>query len=329
MALRGGISFLRPQQGFPVENTIEMANPIGGAGAGSAFISQPDPASYWENLQKYMRITSPPKRATATSGTTDSSQTGAFQTGVTAQNAQQSINELMSALTGRTQAVTTGAARTTGTGAQTGISETEIIGDETGTRFASALDRMAAERANVLQRFSAAERPLDEAAQMYAPGGTYGAGAKARIEEQFRGALQGARSNLAQSGMWSGSAMSGLNVGFEGEKFRQLQGVEDTRQQRLGDILASISGVRAGSGATLAAMRDPSYGASIGPYGTRTTTGGTSRTTQDQISRTQADSLTQQFQEQLGRTTTAGTSQQLTSGTTEQQEQSKFAQRAV
>ena len=209
------------------------------------------------------------------------------------------VNNMMSTMSGVTTGVTTGVTDRFGRSTTTGETVSEVIGDKSDVRFGEALDRIAAQRAGVLERFAGAEKPLQEVAGLYAPGGQYGEGARASIEAQFKQALAASQTSLAQSGMHSGSMMEGIRTGMTGEKTRLLQGVEDTRQDRLGGILQQISGLRAAGGATVGAMQDPSFGGFIGPTGTRTVSTGGMTTREAGTSRSVTDSMTQQVGQQV------------------------------
>jgi hypothetical protein len=273
--------------------------------------------AYLYSLQKYGLLGGDATQTTRQTTAQDASQTqsAAYESATQQENIQNAINRMISEMTGYTSGVTTGTARTVGLGEQAGWSETEIMGDESERRYGEALDRLASERAGVLERFSAAERPLDEAAELYRPGGEYGEGARMRVEEAFRKALAGAQTGLSMTGMHSGSLMEGLRARYESEKAMQMQGIEDVRADRLGQILSTISGIRTASGGALAAMREPSYAGFIGPYGTRTVSGGTQMTSQDTLSQQLTDQISQQYGTQTataditsrGTTATAGT----------------------
>ncbi len=159
---------------------------------------------------------------------------------------------------------------------------TKILDGGAQKRFASALERLTGLRTDVLSKFAGAEKPLAEAKAVYAPGGTYGQGAKTRISREMQEALARAMTSLAQTGMHSGSLAEGVRARFGREKAEALQGVEDVRADRFTDVMKSISGLRAGSGSILSQMREPSWAAAVGPQGTETTGVSTQKTTTKQ-----------------------------------------------
>ena len=86
-----------------------------------------------------------------------------------------------------------------------------------------------------------ARNPLTQAIQMFQPGGGYGAGQTALIEEQAKQAKAEALANQVASGMSSGSlaTSTGLRVGRDVTTAKL--GVEDQRTQYLNQLLQALS----------------------------------------------------------------------------------------
>lgn len=84
-------------------------------------------------------------------------------------------------------------------------------------------------------------KPLKQAMNMFKPGGSYGAGQYALIDEQAKQAQAQALANQVASGMSSGSlaTSTGLRVGRDMTTAKL--GVEDQRTQYLNQILQALS----------------------------------------------------------------------------------------
>jgi hypothetical protein len=112
--------------------------------------------------------------------------------------------------------------------------------------------------------FAKAEQPLTDMQQLFAPGGGYGAGQRALIEQQAKLAGGQAATGLVASGMSSGSNAAGLTARIGGEKTRALLGVEDTRTQNLADIMKKLSGLRGGYASQLMGLSEPTFAPYMG-----------------------------------------------------------------
>lgn len=120
-------------------------------------------------------------------------------------------------------------------------------------------------------QYGRAEEPLQEARELYAPGGGYGAGQMAIIESELKKRGAEATAGMVAAGMSSGSMAAGLSARLGAEGARAKLGVEDVRTQQLTNVLAQLSGLRAGYAGQLQATEDPTYtpylGARASMYG--------------------------------------------------------------
>lgn len=120
-------------------------------------------------------------------------------------------------------------------------------------------------------QYGQAEQPLLEAKELFAPGGGYGAGQTALIESELKKRGAEATAGMVASGMSSGSMAAGLSARLGEVGTRAKLGVEDVRTQQLANVLAGLSGLRAGYAGQLQATQDPTYapylGARAGMYG--------------------------------------------------------------
>lgn len=128
----------------------------------------------------------------------------------------------------------------------------------------NALQRWLDQQKRSQAQFSAAEQPLKTAATMFAPGGSYGAGQRALLEENARQAAAEAASNQVASGMSSGSLATGTNLRIKRDLAQGLAGVEDQRTQFLTQILSALSGLRGTQAQTTAATVDPTFAPTLG-----------------------------------------------------------------
>ena len=248
-----------------------------------------------------------------------SKQTGAE----TASNLSNTINELMSSMSGFES------------GAQAGGSQQQqitdlinrVIGDKSDPRFASALARMAEQRKNVMGQFQQAEQPIAAKLDLYGEGGAYGQGAADQVRDATRQAMASGRTDLTRSGMASGSTMQGMKARFAGDEMTALRQIEDQRLGMLGGAQSELAGLRAGGAQTLAQMRDPAYSGFVGPTGTATTgtqsvtgaTQGTSQTATGQQTAQTSEQMITSLLSKLMSGSQAGASSGTTSGSTSQQ----------
>jgi len=143
-------------------------------------------------------------------------------------------------------------------GTETAIKQS---GDVVGGLYSSALSRFAARLQEAKTDFGKAEAPLAEAVGMFRPGGEYGAGQKAIIEQEAKEALGAGQTSLVQTGMASGSTMAGIHGLVSSEATKQFLGVEDVRTENLANALTALSNLKASAAGALltAATQEPSY----------------------------------------------------------------------
>ena len=113
-------------------------------------------------------------------------------------------------------------------------------------------------------QFSAAEQPLQQAVQMFQPGGGYGRGQETLLRGEARRAKAEATSRQVASGMSSGSLATGTGLRVERDLATGLAGVEDVRTQFLSRALESLSGLRGTQAQTTAATTDPTFAPYMG-----------------------------------------------------------------
>ena len=130
-----------------------------------------------------------------------------------------------------------------------------------GQVYAGSLARWLAQQKAAQEQFSAAQAPLQESVQMFQPGGGYGAGQKALLEDQAKQAQAQALASQVASGMSSGSLASSTGLRVQNDLSKNLLGVEDTRTQFLNQALQSLSGARQTQAQTTATAVDPTYNA--------------------------------------------------------------------
>lgn len=105
--------------------------------------------------------------------------------------------------------------------------------------------------------FGSAEQPLQQAVQMFQPGGGYGQGQAQLLQEQARQSQAEALSSQVATGMSSGSLATGTGLRVKRDLAQGLAGVEDTRTQFLAQALQSLSGLRSQRAQTLSTVSDP------------------------------------------------------------------------
>jgi hypothetical protein len=120
-----------------------------------------------------------------------------------------------------------------------------------------ALQRWLGQQQQAQSQFTAAAKPLEQAVGMFQPGGGYGEGQKALLEEQAKQAQAQALANQVASGMSSGSLATGTGLRVQRDLAQSLAGVEDTRTQFLAQALQALSGLRGQQAGTTAAVTDP------------------------------------------------------------------------
>lgn len=121
----------------------------------------------------------------------------------------------------------------------------------------SSLSRWLNQQREAKQKFAAAETPLQQAVQMFQPGGGYGQGQRDLFEDQARQSLAEALTSQVASGMSSGSLATSSALRTKSDLAKNLAGVEDVRTQFLNQALQALSGARSTQAQTLATVTDP------------------------------------------------------------------------
>lgn len=106
---------------------------------------------------------------------------------------------------------------------------------------------LAAQPYSWQSNLATSERPLQEAKKLFEPGGGYGAGQIALIEEEAQRTKAEALTNFIKTGMSSGSNVAGLRARVGKDVTTAKLGVEDVRMENLANILAQLSGLRSSS----------------------------------------------------------------------------------
>lgn len=113
-------------------------------------------------------------------------------------------------------------------------------------------------------QFTAAEEPLQQAVQMFQPGGGYGRGQETLLREEARRAGAEATAQQVATGMSSGSLATGTGLRIKRDLATGLAGVQDVRTQFLTQALQALSGMRGTQAQTTAAAVDPTYAPYMG-----------------------------------------------------------------
>ena len=142
----------------------------------------------------------------------------------------------------------------------------------TGITPDTALNRWLDQQKQAQEQFSAAQQPLQQAVQMFQPGGGYGQGQATLLRDEARRAGAEATTQQVASGMSSGSLATGTGLRIKKDLAQGLAGVEDQRTQFLAQALQMLSGARQGQAQTTATVYDPTYAPTMGArasmYGT-------------------------------------------------------------
>lgn len=121
----------------------------------------------------------------------------------------------------------------------------------------NALNRWLTQQKQAQAQFGAAQQPLQQAVQMFQPGGGYGQGQATLLQDQARQAQAEALSNQVATGMSSGSLATGTGLRVKKDLAQGLAGVEDTRTQFLAQALQALASARQGQAQTTASVNDP------------------------------------------------------------------------
>ena len=124
-----------------------------------------------------------------------------------------------------------------------------------------ALSKWLNQQRRATEQFTAAQQPLQQAVQMFQPGGGYGRGQETLLRDEARRSLGEATTKQVASGMSSGSLATGTGLRVERDLATNLAGVEDVRTQFLTQALQMLSGLRGTQAQTTAQVTDPTYNA--------------------------------------------------------------------
>lgn len=97
---------------------------------------------------------------------------------------------------------------------------------------------------NWMDTMKGAETTLKGAADIFAPGGSYGAGANAIIQGQSQQAQASALSNLVSTGMSSGTNALGSKARISADATKARLGVADERSKMYANVLAQLAGLK-------------------------------------------------------------------------------------
>ena len=123
--------------------------------------------------------------------------------------------------------------------------------------YQSSLQRWLDRQKKSREQFTAAEQPLQQAAQMFQPGGGYGRGQETLLRDEARRAGAEATSRQVASGMSSGSLATGTGLRIKRDLATGLAGVQDQRTQFLNQVLQNMSGLRGQQAGLTAQVNDP------------------------------------------------------------------------
>jgi hypothetical protein len=133
----------------------------------------------------------------------------------------------------------------------------------------NALARWLDQQKRAQAQFTAAQQPLQQAVQMFQPGGGYGRGQQTLLREEARRTKAEATARQVASGMSSGSLATGTAMRTERDLATGLAGVEDVRTQFLNRALQALSGLQAGQAQTTAQISDPTFAPTLGYLASR------------------------------------------------------------
>jgi len=150
--------------------------------------------------------------------------------------------------------------RTTGIGYdKSNIPDISRAYADIGSLYQGALSRFTDRLNQARTDFTKAESPLQENIDLFRPGGGYGAGQHALIDEEARKALGAGRTSLVASGMASGSSMANLETGVGRGATTAMLGVEDVRTENLSAALNALANLRGAAAGSYLSAQEPGY----------------------------------------------------------------------
>ena len=102
----------------------------------------------------------------------------------------------------------------------------------------------AATYGNWLKTMQGAQATLQGEANIYAPGGSYGAGQDAIIQNQSQKAQASALSNLVSTGMSSGTNALGAKARISADATKARLSVADERSKMYANVLTQLAGLK-------------------------------------------------------------------------------------
>ncbi len=126
-------------------------------------------------------------------------------------------------------------------------------------RYESALARYQEQYNKMIEEMQSAKEVAAEAipeeltqvADMYAAGGTYGAGQRTILEEELKGATSAQQAALVASGMSSGSAARNIQSRYAKNLATGYQQIEDVRTDKLTSALQAVATAKEARGARM------------------------------------------------------------------------------
>jgi len=125
--------------------------------------------------------------------------------------------------------------------------------------YTTALNRWLQQQQTSRQQYQSAADPLQQSVQAFQPGGSYGAGQIATLEDESRRAQAAATSQQVASGMSSGSLATSTGLRISSDLAKAKLGVDDTRTQFLAQAQGALSGLRGQQAGQTAATVDPFF----------------------------------------------------------------------
>jgi hypothetical protein len=132
-----------------------------------------------------------------------------------------------------------------------------------------ALERWLDQQKTATKQFGVAQQPLQQAVQSFQPGGGYGQGQIALLEDEAKRAQAEALAKQVASGMSSGSLATSTGLRVKSDLAKAKLGVEDTRTQFLNQALQALAGLRGTQAQTTASLVDPTLSSTLGYLGQR------------------------------------------------------------
>ena len=126
--------------------------------------------------------------------------------------------------------------------------------------YTSALNRWLQQQSTAKQQYSQAATPLQQAVEMFQPGGSFGAGQIATLEGEAKKAGAEATAQQVASGMSSGSLATSTGLRIKSDLAKAKLGVDDTRTQFLNQALGALASLRGQQASQTAAIADPFFG---------------------------------------------------------------------